>query len=291
MIVTKKSDIDEKLRKESTKSEEIKKLRDIPDTSSEKHKENTKLKESKTDSSNNEFLEKRGLDQRKEVLRLKEIPDYPEEAKKLGDMSPKDEKIAEDTMLKGLDKNVLEKIEKRYRKYIAREKLDEASKNPTRFEGHKEYVEGFRKTYPESPPEMEVIADVRDGNAYVDKDHFEVPTTVAHERIHQLCNEKIDRELGGNLREGFTEHYARKIHEPIELNDIPESYPRERKITEMIESRVGEDALSKAYFGGDIDTLRTEIDSQLGEGTLDKISALTEEGKYDEVEHLIRGNK
>lgn len=111
--------------------------------------------------------------------------------------------------------------------------------------------------------------------------------TVAHERLHQLGDPRFRGTLGSRLDEGATEHLASRISGDLAIRDLPRAYPAEGRIVQMLEAGVGDQALARAYFRGEMEPLRRAVDRQLGRGALDTISKLTEQGRFQEAEKVL----
>jgi hypothetical protein len=59
----------------------------------------------------------------------------------------------------------------------------------------------------------------------------------------------------------------------------------------MLEARIGEQQLARAYFRGETDTLRRGIDRQLGSGTFNALTRALQHGDYHRAEALLKYGK
>jgi cell division GTPase FtsZ len=94
---------------------------------------------------------------------------------------------------------------------------------------------------------------------------------------------------GTPLHEGLTEYLARKISPDLQIRDLGESYPKERRLVEMLFARAGDDALQRAYFQGDWRLLQQRVERDLGEGALEKVIQAAKQENYEEAERLLKG--
>lgn len=204
------------------------------------------------------------------------------------------EKLNEDEALRRyleqLDSRILERIERRFGGYIPKEKLERAKEHKSIFHKHKEYLEHLKKEHNYEPKEGErVLGDYCRGEIHIDREHQLLPKTLAHERLHQLRDERFEEFCGRGLHEGLTEYLAREISPDPQIKDLGESYPKERRLVEMLFARAGDDALKRAYFQGDRQLLQIRVDGDLGEGALEEIMRAARQERYDEAERLIKG--
>lgn len=192
--------------------------------------------------------------------------------------------------LERLDRRILERIERRFGEYIPQEKLERAKEHKPLFQKHKEYLEHLKREHNYEPKEGErVLGDYCRRGIYIDREHQLVPKTLAHERLHQLRDERFEQFCGEGLHEGLTEYLARQISPDLQIRDLGESYPKERRVIEMLFARAGDDALARAYFQGDWRLLQQGVDRDLGEGALEEIMRAAKQGNYQEAERLIKG--
>jgi hypothetical protein len=195
--------------------------------------------------------------------------------------------------LEQLDRHILERIERRLGEYIPRERLERVREHKARFLKHEEYLEHLRREYNYRPTEGErVLGDCRGEGICqitIDREHPLVPKTLAHERLHQLCDARFREFFGHPLHEGLTEYLARKISPDLQIRDLGESYPKERRLVEMLFARAGDDALQRAYFQGDWRLLQQRVERDLGEGALEKVIQAAKQENYEEAERLLQG--
>lgn len=195
--------------------------------------------------------------------------------------------------LERLDRTVLERIERRFGEYIPKERLERAKEQKPNFQKHEEYLEHLKREYNYKPKEGErVLGDCRGGGVCkitIDREQPLVPGTVAHERLHQLRDERFKQFCGKRLHEGLTEYLARQISPDPQIRDFGDSYPKGRRLVEMLSARAGDDALKRAYFQGDWQLLKRRVESDLGEGALERIVQAAKQGRYEEAERLLKG--
>lgn len=195
--------------------------------------------------------------------------------------------------LERLDRRIFERIERRFGEYIPKERLERAKELKPDFQKHKDYLEHLKREYGYKPKEGErVLGDYRGdgmGEFYIDREHPLVPKTLAHERLHQLRDKRFEEFCGQGLHEGLTEYLARQISPDLEIKDLGDSYPRERRLVEMLSARVGDEALKRAYFQGDWQLLQRRVDGDLGKGALEEIMQAARQENYEEVERLLKG--
>lgn len=237
-------------------------------------------------------LEKELLEQRKALIeRLRAASNYSGVNGSGRGVADSDEEALYRRELRRLDRHTLERIERRFGGYIPPERLEEARRRPVEFQRHRKYLEHLKREGLRPAERERILGDFdKDERViYIDREHILVPKTLAHERLHQLGDERFRALLGSKLDEGMTEHLAREIATDPELVDVGKCYPRERRIIEMLSARVGEDTLKRAYFQGDWLPLKQRLDRELGEGALAEIARLTEAGRHSEAEEIIKG--
>lgn len=201
-----------------------------------------------------------------------------------------DEEEARQRHLEQLDRRIMERIERRFGPYISKERLERAKEHKPRFLEHKEYLEHLKREHGYEPKEGErMLGDYCRGEIHIDREHQLVPKTLAHERLHQLSDERFEEFCGKRLHEGLTEYLAREISPDPQIKDLGESYPKERGLVEMLFARAGDDALARAYFQGDWQLLQRRVEDDLGKGALEEIVHAVEQGRDDEAEQLLKG--
>lgn len=200
---------------------------------------------------------------------------------------PKDA-IQEIEFWEEMDRRAIEKIELKYGDYIDKERLKEAKSIRTRFETHEQFLRDIKNVYPEKDCEN-ILGYMKEGTQpVIDKDQRDKNKTIFHERLHQIRREDFKNELGPGMDEGLTEHFAIECAGNMELKDIPECYPNERRIIETLIARVGERPFVLAYFRGYIPILEDAIDKELGKGALREIAYWVEKKDYNRAEEIAR---
>jgi hypothetical protein len=220
------------------------------------------------------------------------------------------DRTARARFLRETDGKVLDKLIERHGQHIPAERIKAARETRTVFQEHGQYESGLRSRYPDLDghlkPGERVLGDfdARENKPYVDWNQVGILTTTAHERLHQLSDPRFRETLGSRMDEGMSEYWAQDAFKEIKLKEIrrtpaggidvldpPETYPRQRGVFQMLSARIGDEPLKRAYFAGDIDTLRRHVDADLGRGALSRLSDLVEAGRYGEAEELLKGRK
>lgn len=192
-------------------------------------------------------------------------------------------------LLREVDQGTLKKIEQRFGEHIPAGRLKEARAVPTTFLSHDQYQARLKAVYPElSAAEREQVVGDFLKRPFADRNQVLLSRTVAHERLHQLRDPRFRGTLGRRLDEGATEHLASRISGDLGIRDLPKAYPAEGRIVAMMEARVGEQALARAYFRGETEPLRQALDRQLGRGALDSVARLTGQGRFLEAEEILK---
>lgn len=203
------------------------------------------------------------------------------------------EKLALQNTLKKLDRDALIAIERKFGSYISPERLKLAQHMPVVFKNKAEYQQFLKNVLSQRPKSERVRIrghyDRRGNKIYVDQNNPLLPKVVAHERMHQLGSPGFHGLLSNNMEEGMTEYFARKIYGDMAIKGLPRIYPKEVRIIEMLNSRIGTHRLSQAYFQGEIGLLQRSIDGRLGRGALLKISNAMKSRDYLLAERIIRG--
>jgi hypothetical protein len=120
-----------------------------------------------------------------------------------------------------------------------------------------------------------------------DKQMVRLPTTITHERLHQLSDPRFKRAVGWRMSEGTTEFLTQRVRRDIPLADYPVVYARESAAIEKIVARVGRDRLERAYFRGEISGLARELDRQLGRGAFNRIRVAANQGDWSTVDRIL----
>lgn len=199
----------------------------------------------------------------------------------------KEEKLALERQLRELDRKTLNDIERKFGHYVPRGRMERLRQQPACFLDHEDYERHLREIGIEPTEGRRVLGDAN-GRVYVDREHILAPRTLAHERLHQLSDKLYRAMLGEEINEGTTEYFASKVRGDLHLASAGQRYPDERRLVEMLQARVGDDSIARAYFQGDWIGLQREVDRQLGSGALAKISALAKQGRFKDAEEILR---
>jgi len=199
------------------------------------------------------------------------------------------EKQALQRELLELDRRTLARIETKYGQYIDPARLGAAKNCKSCFLDKKQYDEHLKRAYPElSAKERAGIVGDYLKRPYVNHNRTDVPSTLAHERLHQLSSNGRGAPFDGRFGEGITEHFANRIYGNLGIRGIRPAYPNERRVIQMIEARVGEAPIARAYFRGDTRSIQQALDRQLGPGAFDTIIRYTERGRTDLAERVLK---
>ena len=198
------------------------------------------------------------------------------------------EEQAMERHLKELDRWTVDRIDKRFNGYVSSDQMEKIRSEPAHFLYHREYYEHLRECGIKPEEGKIVVGDASEHEVYVDREHVLVPRTLVHERLHQLSSDGYKGLMGDKLYEGTTEYLARNAVGDPHLVDAGEGYPRETRLIETLSSRVGDDAIMKAYFQGDIRDLTRRVDKDLGDGAMARIANLVKEGRLEEAEALAK---
>jgi hypothetical protein len=90
------------------------------------------------------------------------------------------------------------------------------------------------------------------------------------------------------MDEGLTEYFAKECAGSMELKDIPECYPKERRVIEMLMARVGERPFALAYFRGYVPILEEAVDRDLGKGSLREIASCIGSENFERAEEIVK---
>lgn len=203
------------------------------------------------------------------------------------------ERAALEQQLRRLDSQALSRIEQRFGTYIAPRRMQHARSTQTQFLGHTSYQRQLSRTDPALPAgrRQNVVGNYVNGKTYVDRNQVLVPRTVAHERIHQLADPRFRQRTGSRLDEGMTEYFAGRINGDLGIRDLPAVYPGQRRVVQMMASRLGERPLARAYFSGEVGALRKQLDSQLGVGAFDDIARAMERGNHGAAAKILQAGR
>lgn len=194
-------------------------------------------------------------------------------------------------ILAKMDREVLDDIVAKYGVYMGPARMQFAKNTPTTFQDKDAYRTLLRKIEPDLPDaEIENIMGYHlhaTRKTYIDRNIPVVPHVTAHERIHQLSSPKFAEQFGDGINEGATSHYALQVRRHIKLIDVDATYPEHRAIYQMMDARVGEEPLAKAYFQGDFRALRQALDDDLGEGFFDTLSARLRNDQFEQAREML----
>lgn len=194
-------------------------------------------------------------------------------------------------VLRELDQRVLDMIERRFGKHIPAGRLEQARARSTEFLSKGEYERLLRETYGLSPSEAARVLghfDRSQNKTWVSDAWPLTLKRVAHERLHQMADPKAEAVLGEPLYEGATQVLSVEAVGDPHLKDDPSVYPREVRVVEMLRALAGTDAVERAYFTGDVSSVRTRVDDRLGEGSFAEIVRLARQRRWAEVDQLVR---
>ena len=187
-----------------------------------------------------------------------------------------------------LDQQSLQKIERLYGKYIPANQLKQARASSAKFLNRNAYQKQLHRNYPDLSPQRRAnVVGHYEKRVYVDRNQALLPRNVAHERIHQLGHKGYRIRVGEKLNEGTTEFLASRVYKDLGIRNMPVSYPRQRRVIEMISARVGEKRVARAYFQGDVLPLKRQLDKQLGRGAFDNIAIAVDRGNYKAAEKIL----
>jgi hypothetical protein len=209
--------------------------------------------------------------------------------KSLGRTTAQTEARALSRVLADLDRRTLAQIERRFGQNLSAEQLRSARQAPTQFLPHDRYQRRLREVYPglSAYERQQVVGDFT-RRPHVDRNQVLLPRTIAHERVHQLRDPRFRGQVGRGLDEGTTEYLASKVHGDLGIRNLPQGYPAEKRVVQMLSARVGDEQIAKAYFKGEVEALRRSVDGQLGTGAFDKVAKLTAEARFAEAEEILK---
>ena len=201
----------------------------------------------------------------------------------------KEEAAALRRELMRLDRNTIVRIEARYGRYIPITRIRESARCSTCFLDSRTYDLHLQRAYPKltAADRNTILGDFKAGQTFVRRSGPNMPTTVAHERLHQISHSGFRTRVGSKLDEGFTEHFSGKIYRDLTIKNHPLVYPKQQRLVSMMQARTGEDPLAAAYFSGNVAPLRLSLDRQLGRGAFDRIVRHAERGEYTAAEHIL----
>lgn len=135
--------------------------------------------------------------------------------------------------------------------------------------------------------------DGSDNQSFV-KDEGDTFKTSIHEKLHQ----KSKSELPIRMNEGVTEYLARQEAGPWgelknidsqgrEIPQTPSDYEKEVETISKLSALAGDANIHAAYFDGKTEQLRGAVDSELGEGSFQKVTDALERKDYKTADETI----
>lgn len=108
--------------------------------------------------------------------------------------------------------------------------------------------------------------------------------TYVHEALHAYTHSSGRQQLGKDLEEGMTEYFARQVALRHDLSLLSPSYEKERIVIEEMVVAIGTDKpIRRAYFGGNVEALRTAYDAVRGKGAFERLVKASVEDAYKQV--------
>ena len=150
------------------------------------------------------------------------------------------------------------------------------------------YEARLRSAYPSlsAAQRQRIVGDYL-GRPYVRTGTKGIPTTVAHERLHPLLSRQYQQSAGRRLSEGTVEHLAQKIHRIPPIRNYPAAYADERQIIGMLESKVGERAIQRAAFAGEMGPIRSALQTRRGRDQWPDLVKAVEQGDFASARRII----
>ena len=97
---------------------------------------------------------------------------------------------------------------------------------------------------------------------------------------------KINK-MGENFNEGFTEYLTQKAVSTMGYKPTS-SYPDDLAVVKkMVPIIGGDEVLEKAYFDGELDTLKKAFEKKKGKGTFDLIVRAMKAGNYGDANKIL----
>ncbi len=191
-----------------------------------------------------------------------------------------------------IDKDVLKAIERAYGGVIPKHRLERVKRSPAVILSHERYREYLTKALNLTPSEAARFLghyDPEKNKVWASQLYPLTRRILAHERLHQLAHPGCSTLLGATLQEGVTELLARAAVGDPSFAGQPDIYPRETRLGEMLQARIGEDCLKRIYFHGPDASVRLHIDGTLGRRRLAELVRLADAGRFSEAEQLLGG--
>jgi len=213
------------------------------------------------------------------------------EQKKLREIACEKEARELREYLREMDRRVTDSIQRHFGDHVSTTKIEHVRRTPAEFVSTQQYERHLDRLGIKYENNKRILGDISGDRVIIDQNHYLVPRTLTHERLHQLSHPLYESMLGENMYEGTTEYLSGKVYGDLYIADAGKCYPQQVRIIEMLQARVGDDTISRAYFTGDWTGLKDRVDQQLGDGTFAEIVNRTQQGKFHEAEKLIQGVK
>ena len=109
----------------------------------------------------------------------------------------------------------------------------------------------------------------RGERAMVRQDVSEILQVVVHEGLHLLADPSFKKQLGHGVDEGTTEYFARRSLEGTGTIIDEEQYYDVYLLIDALVGHVGEAALARAYFEGDLAPMKEELENSIQASVFD----------------------
>jgi hypothetical protein len=113
--------------------------------------------------------------------------------------------------------------------------------------------------------------------------------TVVHEGVHAYAHPSFPAQMRNGVNEGVTEFFTRQILSDLNIPEPEQTYDDELAEVKRMLPIMGEDTLKRAYFQGDMTTLNTTVNQQLGACALTEwaFAVQTLEFDHDKPKRII----
>jgi hypothetical protein len=222
--------------------------------------------------------------------RLGEVPERPLEK---GDNTR--EAAALEKIDADLDKKLMNNIEMKYSQWIPPERLAAARQELPEIQNKAAFESELKERFPAEGESAEQIQGYYTGRDVRVRRTTEVPTTLAHERFHQVSHPDAREKMGNHLYEGMTEDLANEEFRSLKLyryertengtyKVLPprEVYPRETETLRLLRSQIPESCFNEAYFKGDTTRLEAFVDHHHKKGTWNEVRTLLNRAETDD---------
>jgi len=221
--------------------------------------------------------------------RLGEVPERPLEKSDNTREAAALEKIDAD-----LDKKLMNNIEMKYSQWIPPKRLAAARQERPEIQNQAAFESELKERFPAEGESAEQIQGYYTGRDVRVRRNAEVPTTLAHERFHQVSHPDAREKMGNHLYEGMTEDLANEEFRSLKLyryermengtyQILPprEVYPHETETLQLLRSQIPESCFNEAYFKGDTTRLEAFVDHQHKKGTWNEVRNLLKKAETD----------